>query len=44
MEWLEKYYLLLKAGKYDLILNEYNNALYKRNQRISLPTHQWRYI
>jgi BirA family biotin operon repressor/biotin-[acetyl-CoA-carboxylase] ligase len=36
MEWLEKYYLLLKAGKYDLILNEYNNALYKRNQRISL--------
>lgn len=36
MEWLEKYYLLLKAGKFDKIVQEYNEALYKRTQRISL--------
>jgi len=36
MEWLDKYYLQLKSGKYDDLLGEYNNSLYLRDQHVNL--------
>lgn len=36
MEWIEKYYLQLKAGKYKEILTEYNDSLHQLNNIITL--------
>lgn len=36
MENIEKYYLKVKSGKYETILNEYNENLFRRGEEISL--------
>ena len=36
MEWVERYYLQIKAGRLTQIFEEYHEALYKRNEFITL--------
>lgn len=36
LEWVEKYYLQLKAGRYKEIRDDYNNALHRKGEMIEL--------